>query len=246
MDLRERVTIETPEHVEFSYEVAGLGSRFTAGLVDAAIQGAGILALLIAFWAGTEATSFADYVSSALWGFLLVAIFLFAWGYHLYFEVFRGGQSPGKRWLHLRVVAEGGFPVTLPRAAVRNLVRIVDFLPIPYGIAGVCMFIDPKGRRLGDLAAGTVVVRERSTAAPAAVAEARALTAGDREGRRRLPPLEEEMVHSFLKRRGKLAAAARVRLAAFVAGRAATALGVDPGKEGDAEAFLERVAAEVA
>jgi len=246
MDLRERVTVETPEHVEFSYEVAGLGSRFTAGLVDALIQGSGILALLLFFWAGTEATSFAAYVDSALHGFLLVALVLFAWGYHLYFEVFRGGQSPGKRWLHLRVVAEGGFPVTLPRAAVRNLVRIVDFLPVPYGIAAVCMFLDPKGRRLGDLAAGTVVVRERGTGAPAAVAAARALTAGDREGRRRLPPLEDEMVRAFLKRRDRLTAAARERLAAFVAGRAATAFGVDVGAPADAETFLERVAAEAA
>jgi uncharacterized RDD family membrane protein YckC len=246
MDLRERVTVETPEHVEFSYEVAGLGSRFSAGLVDACIQGFGILLLLLFFWAGTEATSFAAYVESALRGALLLALFLFAWGYHLYFEVFRGGQSPGKRWLHLRVVAEGGYPVTLPRAAVRNLLRVVDVLPLPYGIAAVCMFLDPKGRRLGDLAAGTVVVRERGTGAPASVAAARALTAGDREGRRRLPPLEEEMVLAFLKRRDRLTAEARGRLASFVAGRAASALGVDAGPAADAEAFLERVAAEAA
>jgi uncharacterized RDD family membrane protein YckC len=238
MDLRERVTVETPEHVEFSYEVAGLGSRFTAGLVDAAIQGVLVLALLLAFWAGTGNTSdsFATYAGSALSGFLLVALYLAVWGYHLYFEVFRGGQSPGKRWMRIRVVAEGGYPVTLGRAAVRNLVRFVDALPIPYGIAGVAMFLDPKGRRLGDLAAGTVVVRERGAAVPAAVAAARAVTAGDREGRRLLPPVEEEMVRAFLRRRGKLAPDARGRLAAFVAGRAAAALGVDPGE--DAETFL--------
>jgi uncharacterized RDD family membrane protein YckC len=244
MDLRERVTIETPEHVQFSYEVAGLGSRFTAGLIDGCIQGFGILALLISFWAGSQSVSFAEYVGSALQGFLLLALFLFVWGYHLYFEVFRGGQSPGKRFFHLRVVAEGGYSVTLPRAAVRNLLRVVDFLPLPYGIAGVCMFLDPKGRRLGDLAAGTVVVRERGTAAPAAVAAARALTAGDREGRRRLPPLEEEMVRAFLKRREKLTPDARGRLASFVAGRVAAALGVDAGS--DAEGFLEVLAAEAA
>ena len=246
MDLRERVTVETPEHVEFSYEVAGLGSRFAAGLIDTCIQGVGILALLLFFWAGTEATPFAAYVESALRGALLLAIFLFAWGYHLYFEVFHGGRSPGKKWLHLRVVAEGGYPVTLVRSAVRNLVRIVDVLPLPYGVAGVCMFLDRKGRRLGDLVAGTVVVRERGAGEPAAVASARAVTAGDLEGRRRLPPLEEEMVLAFLERRARLTAEARSRLAAFVAGRAATALGVDAGAPADAEAFLERVAAEAA
>jgi len=244
MDLTERVTVETPEHVEFSYEIAGLGSRFTAGLVDACIQGTGILAILVLFWAGSPSVSFASYVESALQGLLLLALFLFLWGYHLYFETFRGGQSPGKRLFKIRVVAEGGYPVTLPRAAVRNLLRVVDILPLPYGIAGVSMFLDPRGRRLGDLAAGTVVVRERGTAAPASVAAARALTAGDREGRRRLPPLEEEMVRAFLKRREKLTPDARGRLAAFVAARAAAALGVDGGR--DAEAFLELLEAQAA
>jgi len=239
MDLRERVTVETPEMVEFSYEVAGLGSRFTAGLVDACLQGTGMFALLLLFWAGNEAVSFADYAANALRGALLVALFLFVWGYHLYFEVFRGGQSPGKRWLRIRVVAEGGFPCTLPRAAVRNLMRVVDILPLPYGIAGVVMFLDPKGRRLGDLAAGTVVVRERSAAAPAAVLQARALTPEERESRRGLPPLEGEMVRSFLQRRARLSPEARGRVAAFVASRAAAALGVDGGS--DPEAFLEAV-----
>jgi len=241
MDLRERVSVETPELVEFSYEVAGLGSRFAAGLVDACIQGSGILVILLLFWAGNQQVTFATYASSALSGLLLLALFLFVWGYHLYFEAFRGGQSPGKRLLRIRVVTEGGFPVTIPRAAVRNLMRVVDILPIPYGVAGVVMFLDPRGRRLGDLAAGTVVVRERGTAAPASVASARALTAAEREGRRGLPPLEEEMVRTFLKRRERLAPDARGRVAAFVAERAAAALGVDAGK--DPEGFLESVAA---
>jgi hypothetical protein len=140
-------------------------------------------------------------------------------------------------------VAEGGYRVTLARAAVRNLLRVVDILPLPYGVAGVVMFIDPRGRRLGDLAAGTVVVRERGTAVPPAVTAARAVTPGDREARRPLPPLEEEMVRAFLKRREKLAADARARLASFVAGRAATALGVDAGA--DPEAFLEGLEAGV-
>jgi uncharacterized RDD family membrane protein YckC len=238
VDLRERVTVETPEHVEFSYEVAGLGSRFTAGLLDGLLQGSAVLAVLLVFWAG-ESIPFATYVESALQGLVLLALFLLVWGYHLYFEVYRGGQSPGKRLLRIRVVAEGGYPVTLPRAAVRNFLRVVEILPFPYGVAGVAMFLDPKGRRLGDLAAGTVVVRERGIAAPASVAAARAATPREREARRALPALEEEMVRSFLRRREKLAPDARRRLASFLAGRAAAALGVDAGE--DAEAFLDAV-----
>ena len=241
MDLRERIDIETPEHVEFSYEIAGLGSRFTAGLIDACIQGGAILLLLLSFWVGGAEISFADYLATALQGLLLLALFLLVWGYHLYFEAFRGGQTPGKRLLRIRVVSEGGFPVTLPRAAVRNLMRVVDILPLPYGVAGVVMFLDARGRRLGDLAAGTVVVRERGTEAPASVAAARALGVADREGIRHLPPIEEEMVRTFLGRRERLAPDARERVAAFVAARAASALGVEAGK--DPEAFLEIVAA---
>ena len=237
MDLRERVTVETPEHVEISYEIAGLGSRFTAGLVDAGIQGAGILAVLLAFWGGSESLSFSAYLESALRGLLLLALFLSVWGYHLFFEAFRGGQSPGKRLFRLRVVAEGGYPVTLARSAVRNLLRVVDILPLPYGIAGVSMFLDRKGRRLGDLAAGTVVVRERGAAAPAAVAAARALTPAERERRVTLPPLEGELVRAFLDRRDRLAPEARGRLAASLAARVSAALGVDSGA--DPEAFLE-------
>ena len=117
MDLRERIGIETPEHVEFSYEIAGLGSRFTAGLIDVCIQGGALIALLLAFWAGSGVTSFPAFLESALDALMLLALFLVIWGYHLYFEAFRGGRSAEdarKDWKAygqgLRLRAEGKDP----------------------------------------------------------------------------------------------------------------------------------------
>jgi uncharacterized RDD family membrane protein YckC len=245
MDLRVRVPVETPERVRLHYEAAGLGSRFAAGLVDGCILGTLVLGLLVAFWFGAESIPFSLYIATALRGLVLLALFLLAWGYHLYFEAFRGGQTPGKRLLRIRVVAEGGFPVTLPRAAVRNLLRILDAQPLPlYGLAGVVMFLDPRGRRLGDLAAGTIVVRERGLREPPAVASARAADAAAVERGLALPAARAAVVRAFLRRRDELGPEARARLAARVAAGAAADLGRDPGP--DAEAFLESLEPPVA
>lgn len=243
MDLRERVTVETPEMVEFSWEVAGLGSRFAAGFLDTLLLGMLILGLLGTVWLGGEAIPFATYIASALQGVVLLAVFMLVWGYHLYFEAFRGGRTPGKRLLRLRVVAESGLPVTLSRAAVRNLMRVVDVFPPPlYGLGGIVMFVDPRGRRIGDLAAGTVVVRERPSGEPAVVAGAKVADRARRE--RGLVPggREGEMLRAFLARRDELSPEVRARLAASVAGRLATSTGRVAGE--DPEAFLEALAEE--
>jgi hypothetical protein len=92
--------------------------------------------------------------------FGLVA-FALLWGYYIFFETLWNGQSPGKRWVGLRVIAHDGTPIGVSATLIRNLVRIVDFLPLYYGIGVVTMFIDRQSRRLGDFAAGTLVVYER-------------------------------------------------------------------------------------
>ena len=88
---------------------------------------------------------------------------IFYWGYYVFFEMLWNGQSPGKRWVGLRVIRTDGTPITLSEALIRNLVRIVDFLPATYGVGIITMFIDKQSRRLGDLAAGTLVVQDRAT-----------------------------------------------------------------------------------
>ena len=87
--------------------------------------------------------------------------FIFYWGYYIFFEMLWNGQTPGKRWTGLRIIRADGTPITLSESLIRNLARIVDMLPAAYGVGIVTMFIDKQSRRLGDLAAGTLVVHDR-------------------------------------------------------------------------------------
>ncbi len=160
------LSIATPENVAFGYEVAGIGSRFLAAVVDTLIILA--LILLVELTLSLIAASFfRDQLLSdspalvwmaAIFGLIAFALF---WGYYIFFEMLWNGQSPGKRWVGLRVIRTDGTPITLAESIVRNLVRLVDFLPAYYGVGVVTMFVNGQSRRLGDLAAGTLVVRDR-------------------------------------------------------------------------------------
>jgi uncharacterized RDD family membrane protein YckC len=153
--LGDDLVVPTPERVAFDYPVAGPGSRFLAQLIDGMI----LFALLIVLSIVAGTLSRASGQLAVL--FAIVSIFLLIWGYFLVSEAVWSGQTVGKRALRLRVVGDHGEPITVTQAIVRNLVRIVDFLPLFYGIGLIALFANGKGKRLGDLAAGTLVVRER-------------------------------------------------------------------------------------
>jgi len=153
----EDMVIATPELVAFSYELAGIGSRFLAALLDL------LMAAVIMFLVGLVAIAISSATGSATAGLLIFTMSSFVLVYGLFWaqEAAFNGQTLGKRAARLRVVGEGGEPITFAQAGIRNLVRFVDFLPFYYGLGLVVLFINGRGRRLGDLAAGTVVVRER-------------------------------------------------------------------------------------
>jgi uncharacterized RDD family membrane protein YckC/Tfp pilus assembly protein PilF len=161
------LSIDTPENVAFDYSVAGIGSRFLAALVDtltiALLQ---IMVWLVAILVLSSVLNHMT-VEDLLSGWLIAAFGLLAfallWGYYIFFEILWNGQSLGKRWVGLRVIRSDGTPITFTESIIRNLVRLVDFLPAYYGIGVVAMFIDAQSRRLGDLAAGTLVVYDRPT-----------------------------------------------------------------------------------
>lgn len=158
--MEERLDIDTPESVVFDYQVAGIGSRFMAALVDTLVLGI----LLFVFFCGLGSLVSSFYGSGLDgWVVALYILFVFAlfWGYYIFFEMVWNGQSPGKRWVGLRVVRADGTPITLVDSLIRNLVRIVDFLPLYYAIGLVTMFLNAQARRLGDYAAGTLVVKEQ-------------------------------------------------------------------------------------
>lgn len=187
--LQEEYTIDTPENVSFGYEIAGIGSRFLAGLIDSLIIGVVLFFLNIVLAALFEWTNMGNSASAVLgsdadftWvGGLVLAIyallnFIVIWGYYVIFELTWNGQTPGKRRAKLRVVRVNGNPAGFLDVIIRNLMRMVDFLPTGYGLGLVVMFLNSHGRRLGDYAAGTLVVKERNAISLATLSDPRQRT----------------------------------------------------------------------
>ncbi|HEY5061141.1 MAG TPA: RDD family protein, partial [Gemmatimonadaceae bacterium] len=166
--LAQSVDIETPELVVVSYTIAGLGSRVYSGLIDLAICIVALLGIIIALvsLAPNDDALTRPLVgagSSTAWAFavIILAQFVLLWGYYLLFEGLRDGQTPGKRMVGLRTVRDGGFSVGFSASSVRNLMRIVDMQPVfCYAIGITSIGLSRSGKRLGDIVAGTLVVRE--------------------------------------------------------------------------------------
>lgn len=163
--MRRALTITTPENVVLSFELAGVGSRFIACLLDSLLQGLGVVILVGIVVAGTEL--FERIGLRAVWGsavllaVMSLAIFALLSGYYIFFESRWNGQTPGKKAVGLRVVRDGGLPIDFPAAVVRNLCRAADFLPALYAIGLVSILVSKDYKRLGDYVAGTLVVKER-------------------------------------------------------------------------------------
>lgn len=150
------VVVVTPEHVEIVLSPAGLGSRFIAITIDSLLT-MGLPALAVQL--------IPPVVAMGIHFALLVSLeFFFTFVYHVYFETLQHGRTIGKRALRLRVVDSRGLPITAAQSLVRNAVRVVDGLPLMYGVGSLASLIDRNGRRLGDIAAQTLVIEERSAA----------------------------------------------------------------------------------
>lgn len=150
----------TTEKVPFTYRVAGVGSRFLAWLLD------GLLIMLLLF-AGLMFSSVLDSYRPGLGqAVFFIWLFVLSGGYFLFFEWIWLGQTPGKRVLGIRVIQERGTRVSFFHSAVRNIVRIADSLPAFYVLGFAVMMGHPKQRRLGDWAAGTLVVHVERTGKP--------------------------------------------------------------------------------
>jgi uncharacterized RDD family membrane protein YckC len=149
------LVVATPERVSFDYQVAGVATRGIANLLD--------LLILIGVLAGLYFAAFAIDAAGAGTVADLMAIigsFVVVFGYFWACEAFWRGQTVGKRVFRLRAVGDRGEPMTFIQAGIRNVVRIIDFLPYAYGVGLVVLFINGRGKRLGDLAAGTIVVKD--------------------------------------------------------------------------------------
>ena len=158
-------SVETPESVAFAYELAGIGSRGIALVLDMLALGllfAGEAAIAAVVYFALNAAIPGDGVAVAAWVFGTAGVLAFAtyWGYFVYGEVFRNGRTWGKRRMGLRVVRDDGSRVGVLDSVIRNVLRLVDMLPGNYLIGMGCVIFSRRNKRLGDMAAGTVVVRD--------------------------------------------------------------------------------------
>jgi uncharacterized RDD family membrane protein YckC len=168
-DYSDQLNIETPEQVELEFSIAGLGSRFVAILIDTILIvgfyfAIGIVLALVFSGASALGGKAGDDLDTA--GKWVLAIFIFLnflliWGYFALFEGLWRGQTPGKRVMKLRVIKDSGRQITFFEALARNLLRFVDYLPGMYLVGVITMLCNKRSKRLGDLAAGTLVIHER-------------------------------------------------------------------------------------
>jgi uncharacterized RDD family membrane protein YckC len=176
----DELVVATPEQVTFGYQLAGPGSRFLAQLVDFPLQ---VVVLVLFFFGGVALGGVVGDGSIALAAAVILGLIV-VWGYFPLCEAAWSGKTLGKYAFGLRVVGDQGEPIKFSQAMIRNLVRIVDFLPFLYGFGIIALFWNGRGKRLGDLAAGTVVVRER---APVRLSQLRSTPPGDPTAPRLLP-----------------------------------------------------------
>ena len=233
--LERRLEIETPERVRITHDIAGIGSRFAAGFIDVfLLLILGCVALFGVLVLGSVAIPSGEAEQMALGYAAAGVVFVIVTAYYSFFELAWAGQTPGKRLLRLRVIAKDGGPASATAILVRNVLRFIDAFPFaaPYGLGGVVMFVAPSARRIGDFAAGTIVVRERTEAlaAPPRVApdDADAIAETDAERAR-----------EFVIRAPQLVAASRRTLARSIASDIAARHDL---AFADAEQFLRAVA----
>jgi uncharacterized RDD family membrane protein YckC len=160
--MERRLGVRTGESIVIEYELAGLGSRFLAMFADFSIQIVGALLITIVFLivASIMQLSFAQFGRAVAIAMLSIFIFVVFFGYFIIFETMWNGKTPGKRLLGIRVVRDGGYPVDFVSAVIRNAIRPLEFAFGFYAVSAVVALISPQNKRLGDLAAGTIVVRE--------------------------------------------------------------------------------------
>lgn len=247
MSLTGNYAVETPESIEVNFELAGPGSRFCALLIDSLLMWLVCFAVLIVaacgglpFWAVMDEAGLGRQLGGWLWAVVLLVIMLVTFGYFALLELLLSGQTPGKRYMQLRVIRDDGTPAMPLDIMIRNLVRLVDALPGVYVVGGLATVLHPQHKRLGDIAAGTMVVREEEADFRAAADRKRAAPPPEAQVTySALSAAESRLVRGFLMRRVELLPEARLRLAHELAQRLHAHHG---GDASEPEAYLERLA----
>ncbi|MGA7110351.1 MAG: RDD family protein [Terracidiphilus sp.] len=163
----DQLNIDTPELVAIQMPLAGIGSRFIALLIDTLIWGAGLIVLALVLWAFQPALqAFSNLSYQWTVAIFTLSLFLLNWGYFTLFEAFWHGRTPGKRVARIRVIQQSGRAIGIFESMARNFIRYVDQIPFFYAVGVIAVFATRQHQRLGDLAAGTLVVRDREQETP--------------------------------------------------------------------------------
>jgi uncharacterized RDD family membrane protein YckC len=244
--VQRNIDVRTPESIAFSYELAGLGSRFLALAIDMLLQVAIVVALAVGLMLAAARleparhilASGAEKIADAIAVALIVAVvFAIFFGYFIIFETFWNGQTPGKRVLGIRAVRDGGYPIDFGAALVRNLIRVGELAIGFYALSAISMLASPENKRLGDFAAGTIVVRDARLAMPKTL---KAEAEPQYSATRYLSGDERLLIRRFLDRRDALTPQRRRELAAQLAGRVRERVPADLQRLED-EPLLERL-----
>jgi uncharacterized RDD family membrane protein YckC len=237
MEYEDRTRISTPEGVDVELTLAGIGSRFIAAIFDFTIE----IAIVLAIGAVLGVTR--DDTGGFTLAIFTVIFFFVFFGYDVLFEVRAHGRTLGKRWTGLRVVRTGGQPVTFVPSSIRNVMRLIDILPAFYAIGMLSIFVTRQNQRLGDLAGGTLVVRDRSGGLRAQELAPRfARPVADGWDVSAVSAQDIGTVRQFLDRRPTLAGGPRRELAEELATRLRPRVAGAP-EQLDPEEFLERLSA---
>jgi uncharacterized membrane protein SpoIIM required for sporulation/uncharacterized RDD family membrane protein YckC len=232
--LEDVVAVETPEMVLVSYTIAGVGSRVVAGLIDLLICFIFLLSLTLLGWLLGDKTSTSKSNSpgsSTSWALAILGLVQFAilWGYYVLFEALRDGQTPGKKLMHMRVVMDAGYSIPFSASAVRNIVRLLDMQPALFGAIGIVSIAASRsGKRIGDMIAGTMVVKEQPLALHApAKAQSQDTRRAPVVATAVLSDAEFDVLTRFVDRRHAISPSDRSRLSAQLAGRFRSRLPAD-------------------
>ena len=215
-----RLEVETPDHVVLRYDLAGAGNRGFAAVLDFFVATLIVTTAYIVLALSTPLLE--DAINGAM-GIALILTLSLIWAYFILLEWLWNGQTLGKRVYGLRVITEDGSPAPFTAVLVRNLLRLVDFLPAFYGVGVLVIILSPKSQRLGDLAAGTYVVRApRPQIDWFSLRTVTPLGAGHTAEMRRLPGEAQRLVREFVAREASLAPTERKKVAALIAARLRT------------------------
>jgi len=235
-------TIETPEQMSLHLAVAGVGSRFLAMAIDTLIQIFLLLAcllLLAVVTAGDGLVGAGEFRNWLLAAYGVGAFVLF-YGYFAIYEILWNGQTPGKRYVGIRVIKDTGRPLTAGETIGRNLMRIVDQLPVFYAVGIVAALLTSQHKRLGDLVVGSILVRETSLAELKPLWQAPiASNVGTPLDTTGLAPQELALIETFLSRRHSLEQSVREKTAAQIVARLRANFPLDVDTNMPAESILE-------